>query len=149
MFCPVRFQIAQTVVHFSHFGVQGQRAAHQAVTAPMHTATACRLCLKIAIYCCVTVQFHLRSARYNCRHMVPVPMHTVKSLHTTNFPFGLKIATMCFMWDHWQPDASALTWTWLWQYTVTVRLILGAGCLQGLLYIPSLPQHKSCLCSFL
>ena len=50
------------------------------------------------LLCCSASVLHLRSARlgYNCRHVVPVPMHAVKFLNTCTFHFSLKISTLCF-----------------------------------------------------
>ena len=67
---------------------------------------------------------HSRSAKYHFSSMVPVPMHMVKYLYTTAFHFGLKIVTLCFVWD--QPDVSAVAWTWQWNYTVDIRLLFWA-----------------------
>ena len=53
--------------------------------------------LKIATHCCIVVllsvirKIESKSAKYNCRHMVPVPMHVGKFLYTVTFQLGLKI----------------------------------------------------------
>ena len=36
-FCPIRVQIAQTIVHFAYFQVQARMAVHLMVTVPKHT----------------------------------------------------------------------------------------------------------------
>ena len=74
------------------------------------------------------------------RHTVTVSLHEVKLLYTTTFHEDLKVAThcyvvvrLCFIQD--QPDTTgSCRDIALW----TVRLLFGADCLYGAVYISSL-----------
>ena len=60
-FCPLRGLIAQTIVHFAHFQVQGRRTAHQAVTVQMYAVkflytTIFHIGLNIATHCFIVVR---------------------------------------------------------------------------------------------
>ena len=148
-------QTAQTVVHFAHFQVQAQLAARHVLTVPMHAVKFLYIPtfhwgLKVATHCCVLVHLcfiqdqsdTIETTRYNCSHVASQCNACCQVSVYRHLSLGPQDCNPVL-----QTDVSALILQWLGPCSIiaqlTVNPLLGAACLLGAVYIPSLLKHKS------